>query len=391
MLLCASLLAAQNLRDPRFVERAQQGFTDIMNLDYNQAHQVFLALEKDYPQHPAPPLYTASIYWLHEMLRRQDLSLNRFIAPAYFSHKSDHTMPPAERTAFFQALQKSENLIEAILKKNPRDKDARYFQGTAHGLRASFAITIDHSLKDAFSHGRKTYACARQLIEEDSGYYDAYLSTGIYEYIVDNIPWYWKWMAMVIGLRGDKHTGMKQIRLASEKGQYVGHEARMVLMVLNVREQRYAEALDLSQNLYRRFPRSFLFALSHAQILRLSGKNEQAIDAFLAVEKQVEARKPNFDRIPLPAFRYNLGAELMYLDKQDLAQERFQQCIGDPQTQFREKTLAHLNLGRILYWKGRRAEAVKECELVLSLKEIDDSHNQAKAILNRMRKKRSLN
>jgi hypothetical protein len=387
VLLFTSYLMSQNLREPQFMERTQLAFQDIMNLDYGKALQAFASLEKDYPKHPAPPLYTASIYWLSEMLRRQDVSLNRFISPMYFSQKSDEIMPLAERSAFLQALQKSEKLSRAILSNNPRDKDARYFLGTAHGLRASFAITVDHSLKDAFSNGKKSYSSAKLLIDEDPNYYDAYLSTGLYEYVVDNIPWYWKWMAVVIGLHGDKYTGMKQVKLAAEKGQYVNNEAKLVLMVLYVREHLYKEAKELSQNLHNRFPRSFLFALSNAQILRLAGFKEQAVVEYLEAEKQIETRAPNFDKVPLQTFRYQLGVELMHMDIQDLAQERFQQCINDPQMPFKEKTLAHLNLGRILNWKGRKEDAVKELRLVLSLKEVEDSHSQAKFILNRLRQK----
>lgn len=388
ILLFVSQLPAQNLRDPLFMQRAQGGFRDIMNLDYDEAQQVFASLEKDYPKHPAPPLYSASIFWLQEMLRRQDLSLNRFIAPTYFSKKTDQTMPPSKRAAFFQGLQRSEALISALLKKDPKDKDARYFLGTAYGLRSSFAITIDHSLSDAFSNGKKAYTCARQLINEDPGYYDAYMATGIYEYVVDSIPWYWKWMAVVIGLRGDKEVGMSQLKLACEKGQYVKNEAQLVLMVMNVREHRYNEARDLSQRLHSQFPKSFLFALSHAQVLRLAGNKEQAVAAFLEVEKKIAAREPNFDSIPLQEFRYNLGAEFMAMDIQDLAQERFQLCVNDPRTQPREKTLAHLNLGRTLYWKGELAEAGKEWQIVLSQQDVENSHDQARDLLKRLKRKR---
>jgi hypothetical protein len=78
----------------------------------------------------------------------------------------------------------------------------------------------------------------------------------------------------------------------------------------------------------------------------------------------------------------------MHMDIQDLAEERFRQCLQDPQTPVKEKTLAHLNLGRVLSWKkGPKEEAVKECKLVLSLKELEDSHSQAKYILNMLKQK----
>jgi tetratricopeptide (TPR) repeat protein len=377
----ASNSAAQDLRDPRFVERVQSGFADIFNLDYPKARQAFIVLEREYPQHPAPPLYLASIYWLEEMLRRQDLSLNRYVAATYFSGKTDFVMPPKERAAFFNSLQKCQDLAKVILQKNRRDRDARYFLATAYGLRSSFAITIDHSLREAFSNGNKAYSLSRQLIEEDPNYYDAYLTVGIYEYIVGSIPWYLKWMVFVIGVRGNKQDGMEHVQLASEKGQYIRNEAQLVSVVLDVREHRYAEAMELARSLNSRYPRSFLFPLHIAQILQMTGQKEQAIALFLQVEKKIEARDPNFDKLPLASYRFNLGVDLMNMSRLDAAEERFRKVISDPQAPRRETALSHLRLARLLDWKGRQNEAIKECQIVLSLEDVENTHNQAKQLL----------
>jgi tetratricopeptide (TPR) repeat protein len=352
--------SAQDLRDPRFVERAQVGFADMFNLDYDKADRVFTALEQEYPQHPAPPLYLACIYWLDELLRRQDLSMNRFIAPTYFANKSNQVMPQRERSLMFRNLQKSEALASQILKRNSRDKDGRYFLATCYGLRASFAITIDHSLREAFSNGNKAYGMLRQLVEEDPKYYDAYLTVGIYEYIVGSIPWYLRWMAFVIGAHGNKEIGVEHLKLAADKGQYIRNEAQLVEMVLFVREHRYQEALDLALSLNNRYPRTFLFALNVAQILEWMGRKEEATAAFLQVEKRVEAKEPNFDKLPVQSFRYSLAVELMNMGQLALAEVRFRKVVDDPLSPAKEKSDSHLRLGQILEWRGRQGEAAEE-------------------------------
>jgi tetratricopeptide (TPR) repeat protein len=174
---------------------------------------------------------------------------------------------------------------------------------------------------------------------------------------------------------------MRHLNLAAEKGQYVRVEAQVVKMVLHVREHRYAEALEIARDLARRFPRSFLFPLNVAQILKLAGQKEQAVTAFLQVEIRVEAREPNFDKVPLATFRYNLGQELMDMGKHDLAQERFQQSIEDPLTPDKERVFSHLRLGRILEWGGKRDQAIAEYRAVLSQRNFDDSHSQAERFL----------
>ncbi len=380
----ASALPARDLREARFVERAREGFAHIFNQDYAPARDLFLALEREYPAHPAPPLYLASIRWMEEMARRQDLTLHRFVSASHFAAKTDLVMPEGERAAFLGEISRSENLAAAILEPSPGDRDARYYLATAAGLRASFAITIDHSLREAFRSGRKAYGLARGLIGEDPAYYDAYLITGVYEYIAGSVPWYVKWMTVVIGLGGDRELGMEHVRLASEKGTVARDEASLIRMILEVREKRYAEGLKIARALHGKFPRSFLLALSVAQIEQLAGMREEAARTFVRIERQVEQGRPNFDRIPLGEFRFHLATQLMHMERHDLAAERFRLCLADPLTGTEEKALSHLSLGKIHLWLHRPAAAERELRAVLSLPETEDSHGQARRLLRRL-------
>jgi tetratricopeptide (TPR) repeat protein len=384
ILLFASQLPAQNLRDPEFFKRAQAGFERIYNMDYAEARQTFVSLEIQYPHHPAPPLYLASILWLEEMLRRQDLDLNRFVSASYFSRMAAQAMPSEERASFFSYLKKGETLANKILAQKSADKDGRYFLATVYGLRSSFAITIDHSLREAFSNGNKAYSLCRQLAEEDPNYYDAYLTVGIYEYVVGSIPWYLKWMAFVIGANGNKGDGLEHLALASERGQYIKIEAKLVEMVFDVREHKYPEALALARLLADRFPRNFLFPLNIAQTLKWAGQKEQAAVNFLQILGRVESGEPNFNKLPLQKFRYNAAHELMNLGKWDLAQEQFVKSIADPRTQEHEKALSHLHLGQILENKGQRGQAIREYQTALSLGDFDGSHDEAKRALKKL-------
>lgn len=383
----ASGLQARDLRDPAFVARAQEGFAHIFNQDYAPARALFLGLERDYPGHPAPPLYLASIHWLEEMMRRQDLTLGRFVSAAYFAGKTDLAMPERERDAFLGAISRSESRAAAILAQAPGDRDARYFAASAAGMRASFAVTIDHSLREAFRSGRKAFTLARDLIREDPAYHDAYLITGVYEYIAGSLPWYLKWMAAVLGMGGDRGRGFDQVRLASERGAVVHNEATLVRMVLEVREGRYGRGLELARALHADYPRNFLLALSVAQIEQLAGMRDEAARTFLEIERRAEQRQPNYDRIPLREFRCSLATQLMYMEHHDLAAARFRSCLADPLTGPAERAQAHLSLGKIHLWLHRPEEAARELRTVLSLADTEGSHRQARELLKRLEKR----
>src|SRR5262249_59990173 len=72
-------LLAQSLKTPEFQEGATKGFDHVYSLDYEDARSAFQNLRERYPQHPVPPLYLALTLWQHELFRRQDLGLERFV------------------------------------------------------------------------------------------------------------------------------------------------------------------------------------------------------------------------------------------------------------------------------------------------------------------------
>ena len=166
-------LQAEDLRSPRFLEKARVGFDQIFDLDYDEAFTTFEILATEYPEHPGPPLYMATTIWLQELFQRQDLELDKFISPSYFDQASGQSMAIAEKTRFHELINSSQQLCEALLETSPGDKDARYFLGALHGILGSFAITIDHSRTRAFQHGKKAYRYHIALIEEDPDYYAA--------------------------------------------------------------------------------------------------------------------------------------------------------------------------------------------------------------------------
>ena len=82
-----------DLTDPRFLSEARIGFAQVFNLDYDDAMGTFAQLRAHYPDHPAPPLHMGVTVWLRELLRRQDLDLNKFTTPTYFDQQQKIEMP----------------------------------------------------------------------------------------------------------------------------------------------------------------------------------------------------------------------------------------------------------------------------------------------------------
>ena len=372
---------AQSLRDPLFMKEAEPGLSQIFNMDYDQAVETFSSLNTAYPQHPAPLLYMATAVWLRELYEGVDLNIDKFIAPGYLDRPSDREMPSQEKQAFLDLVEESQGLAEAILKEEPKHKDARYFLGSCYGLSAAFALTIDRSRNRAFKEGRKAYKEHKRLLEVDPDYYDAYLSVGLYEYIVGNLPWYVKWLAALIGFHGSGKRGLEYLSLAAEKGSYVADEARALQMVLWMREKEFDKALERARSLHQEFPRSWHWYLNQAQILEKMGSTETAADMYLTVLRWAEEGRPNYAKIKLPVFRFVVGEKLMELKRPRLALEQFERLLENPQTPEQERALSHLRAGQILDLQGRRTEAVAHYTKVLEIEEFDDPHKRARNFL----------
>ena len=371
-------LVAQNLREAEFVTEAQEAFQQLYNLDHAGAKQTFLALKSRYPTHPAPALYVATTIWLHELFVRQELDLSLFIAPGYFDETTPKVMDPEDRRAFHEGVEESQQLAEEILKVDPGHQDARYFLGLSYGVLGSFAVTVDHKTNQAFGYGKKAYQYHRDLVNEDADYYDAYMSVGVYEYIVDNLPWYIKWLAVLIGYRGSEERVFEYLNLAAEKGLYVSDDARVMLMVLLVREKEYQEALAQASFLHQTYPGNYLLHLNRTQILERMGRTQQAVKEYQSIVQLAESRKPNYQKLPLASFRFALGVKYMELNHHDLALEEFQNSIGNPQTPEREKALSHLLAGQVADLQGRPEEAISHYRQVLRYRDFEDSHSRAR-------------
>jgi tetratricopeptide (TPR) repeat protein len=379
-----AVVLSQGIQYEAYYSGIKEAFDPMYRLDYEGAIERIIELGRRFPEHPGPPLAHAVTLWLRELFRRQELDdLDRFISPGYFTSPSSRQMPEADREAFESFLDRSEALANRILASRPGDRDARYYLGSVEGIRGAYAITIARSKMDALRHGKKAYQYEKALIDEDPAYNDAYMTVGTYEYILDNLPWWIKWVAVIAGYRGNERLGFEYLVRSAEKGRTVGIDARVLLMVLYVREHRYEYALRLAQDLHQLFPENFLFLLNQGQILKKMGRTREALDVYAAVERKAEEGATNYQKLPLAVFRYSFGLELLGAGRREEALARFDAVAADPGAPPREGALSRLKAGQIFDLLGRREEALARYRAVLALEDIDGAHREAERCIER--------
>ena len=112
-----------------------------------------------------------------------------------------------------------------------------------------------------------------------------------------------------------------------------------------------------------------------------SRRQDQAADVYMKIIAQAEARTPNYQKMPLGVFRYNVGKALMNMDRSEPAQRLFTAAIQYPTTAERERALSHLCLAEVLDLRGNRQQAIANCQQVLSVANSEDSHSTAQDYL----------
>ncbi len=375
------LSEAENLRSDDYREASFAGADYLYRLEHDAAIRYFERLEEEFPSHPGPPLSRAVSIWLRELFDREELDLERFISPGYFNRPAERAMREEDRRAFFEGLDRSQRLADGYLKTHPGSPEARYYLGAREGALGAFAFTIDRDYRAALGHGKKAYEIQRGILDEHPDFNDSYLTVGTYEYIVGNLPWYIKWLATIAGYRGSERRGFEYLVRSAERGELSSTDARLLLMVLYVREEQYDYALDVATQLHRRYPENFVLHLNRAQILERMGHREESAAMLADVVARAQSGTKNYQKIPLSQLRYALGTRFFDLGHRDVALAQFQDTVGDPGASGRDLVLAHLKAGQILDLLGRRDEALTHYRAVQRLDEYDGSHASAERYL----------
>jgi hypothetical protein len=123
----------------------------------------------------------------------------------------------------------------------------------------------------SLAYTRHAARLAHTLLDVAPDYADAYLATGISEFIVGSLAAPVRWILRIAGYAGDKAKGLQELRITAERGRFLGPFARILLAIGYLREHDRAQARELLIGLGRDFPSNPLFA---REVRRLDGKKD---------------------------------------------------------------------------------------------------------------------
>ena len=237
----------------------ESGYRQMYNLDFETAHQTFVAWEHAHPEDPLGPVSNAAAYLFAEFDRMHILESELFIDDNRFEHRKSFSPDPKVRDAFNGELQRAEQAANRILEKTPEDHAAIFARVMVGGLRGDYLALVEKRNMAALSTIKSSRALAEKLLSQDPSYYDAYLAIGVENYLLSVNPAPVRWFLRLTGARTDKEEGLAKLRLTAQHGHYLAPYARLLLAVAALRDHNPGQARSLLTGLADEFPRNPLY------------------------------------------------------------------------------------------------------------------------------------
>jgi hypothetical protein len=262
----AALLSASGADLPPTRPSLDQGFRLLYNLDFDQAHQVFLSWERQNPQDPVGPTAEAAGLLFSEFHRLGILESQFYADDKSFLNRDKVSPDPVVRDNFNAALTKAQSVASSRLATSPQDRDALFAMTLSSGLQADYAAMIEKRNLPSLRFTKDANEWAGKLLAVDPNCYDAHVATGFSKYIIGSMAAPVRWIMRLGGVSGDKAQGLVELQITADHGQYLGPFARILLAIAYVRDKDNARARGVLASLRDEFPKNPLFAREIARL-----------------------------------------------------------------------------------------------------------------------------
>jgi len=235
------------------------GYRDMYNLRFDDAHAKFQLWIASHPEDPMGPVSDAAAYLFSEFERLHVIDVQLFADQSRFDSRSKLTPDGNARKAFEDRLDQASSVADAALKKNDKDARALYVKTLVSGMRSDYALMIDKKDVTALNYSKEASAWSKQALAANPHMYDAYLASGVENYML-SLKWApLRWLLNLTGAQTSRDEGIRLLKLTATQGYYLAPFARMMLAVAALRENKPQEARSILIDLKKEFPMNSLY------------------------------------------------------------------------------------------------------------------------------------
>lgn len=337
----------------------KQGYEHFYNLEYPQAIADFEEAIQQSPDDPELHNHLAQAIVFQEMFRNGALESELVSGNNSFLRRPKLNPSPETEKWFLDEVAKAIALGEAQLQKNPNDTRAMYALGISYGLRSNWNWVVRKAWRDSLRDATAARRYHNRITELEPGNVDARLVQGLHDYIVGSLPWTYRMLGFLIGIRGDKERGIQTVQDVAEHGKTNRVDAEILLCALYRRENQTRHAVPLVQDLIRRFPRNYLLRLELSQMYSMAGDKERALEAVDELARLKERHAPGCDRVPWEKIWFQEGTiQFWYRDFDEALENMKRVAASAEDLDLNTGVSAFLRMGQLYDLTNRRAEAL---------------------------------
>jgi len=356
--VCALLfLALRVAAQQSFVD---QGYNHFYNLEYPQAIADFERAIALNPGDPELHNHLAQAIVIQEMYRDGSLESELVSGTNSFLRRAKLNPTPETEKRFLDELAKAMSLSEARLAKNPNDTAALYALGISYGLRSNYYWVVKKAWRDSLKDANAARRMHNRISELEPGNVDARLVQGLHDYIVGSLPWAYRMLGFMVGLRGDKQRGIRTVQDVAGNGTLNRLDAEIFLCALYRRENQTRLAIPLVEGLIRRFPRNYLLRLELSQMYSMAGDQQHALEAVEQIALLKARHAEGYDRVPWEKVYFQEGTIQFWYNDLDRSLENMKKvAAAGEDVDLNTGVLAWMRMGQIYDVTHRRTEALE--------------------------------
>jgi hypothetical protein len=127
------------------------------------------------------------------------------------------------------------------------------------GLYANYLALIAKRDTAALAEIKQGTAWADRLLAVHPDIYDAYLASGVENYLLSQKVAPVRWLLRLGGAQTDRDKGLHDLRIVAEKGHYLKPYAQLLLAIAALRADDKTQARKLLASLAERYPENPLY------------------------------------------------------------------------------------------------------------------------------------
>jgi tetratricopeptide (TPR) repeat protein len=275
---CIPASASSVTHDPQ----VDTAFSHFYNMEFDQATHDFENILARHPRDPSAVNHLLTSVLEHELYDTGAMNTGEYANDSFIGQTHRPGDPKVNRR-IQQLVVLAEGLEEEELKANPNDVDALYARGVTRADFALYTALIERAWFSALRNGVGARRDHERVLELDPSYVDAKLVVGTHNYVVGSLTWEVKVAVALVGLSGTKEKGLQYLRELGQSNGENAVDAKVVLSLFLRREHRYDEARVIMEELETSFPKNYLFSLEVANLLRDSGRWDDAAAGYRKV------------------------------------------------------------------------------------------------------------